>query len=272
MMNIGFDIQEGDDVFAGNNRILWKALIVITMLPVLVFTACARTSPTSKETGETVALVNGQPITKEALEKESLKMKIIAEMRLQSGTVSIDDFLKQSGRDWTKMSPEEKRYYLRVKRQSEMTGDKKEAFNRLVREEVLYQEAVKAGYKVSIDEARQRYQEIESLNRGTLEESLQTEKAREEIARLKGIEKKFMELMGFTSEEELIEYRVQGLIRTMPISRLREKFKVDWGNKHPDIGGDEFRYMVENSWEDYTNELLRKADILIKDKDLEVIY
>jgi hypothetical protein len=81
-----------------------------------------------------------------------------------------------------------------------------------------------------------------------------------------------MELMGFTSEEELIEYRVQGLIRTMSISRLREKFKADWRNKHPDIGGDEFRYMVENSWEDYTNELLHKADILIKDKDLEVLY
>ncbi|WXJ91986.1 hypothetical protein MTCOM_09590 [Moorella thermoacetica] len=274
---IGYNLQmyhmeEGDNVLAGNNRILLKALIVMTLLPILAFTACARSSQSPKEIEEAVALVNGQPINKEALEKEMLRMQLMAEMRVQSGTVSIDEFLKQSGRDWSKMSPEEKRYYLRAKRQSEMTGDKNEAFNRLVREEVLYQEAVKEGYEVSIDEARRRYQEIETLSQESLKEALKDAKAKEEIERLQEVEKKFMELMGFTSPEALTEYRVQRLMRTMPISRLREKFKADWGNKHPEIRGDEFRYMVENRWEDYTNELLRQANIRIKDKDLEVIY
>ncbi|CEP66837.1 Transcription factor AP-2, C-terminal [Moorella glycerini] len=260
-------------MLAGNNRTLLKALIVMTLLPILAFTACARSSQSPKEIEEVVALVNGQPITKEALEKEMLRMQLTAEMRIQSGSVSnIDEFLKNSGRDWSKMSPEEKRYYLRAKRQSEMTGDKNEAFNRLVREEVLYQEAVKEGYKVSIDEARQRYQEIETLSQESLKEALKDAKAKEEIERLQEVEKKFMELMGFTSPEVLTEYRVQSLMRTMPINRLREKFKAEWGNKHPEIRGDEFRYMVENRWEDYTNEILHRADIRIKDKDLEVIY
>lgn len=257
----------------GERRLLLrKTLIIMTLLPILAFTACARSSPSPKEIGEAVAIVNGQPISKESLEKEMLSMQFTAEMRIQSGTVSIDEFLKNSGRDWSEMSPEEKRYYLRAKRQSEMTGEKNEAFNRLVREEVLYQEAVKEGYKVSIDEARQRYQEIETLSRETLKEALKDAKTKEEIERLQEVEKRFMELMGFTSPEALTEYRVQRLMRTMPISRLREKFKADWGNKHPEIRRDEFRYMVENRWEDYTNELLRKADIRIKDKDLEVIY
>ena len=203
-----------------------------------------------------------------------LRMQFMAEMRVQfqSGFVSIDEFLKNSGRDWSRMSPEEKRYYLRVKHQSEMKGDKNEAFNRLVREEVLYQEAIKAGYKVSIDEARQRYQEIETLSQQSLKEALKDAKAKEEIERQQEIEKKSQECMGFTSPEALTEYRVQRLMRTMPISRLREKFKADWGNKHPEIHGEELRYMVENRWEDYTNELLHQADIRIKDKDLEVIY
>jgi len=259
-------------VFARNNWTLLKVLIVMTLLPIFAFTACARSSQAPKEIKEAVALVNGQPITKGALEKEMLNMQLMAEMRVQSGSVSIDEFLKNSGRDWSKMSLEEKRYYLRVKRQSEMKGDKNEAFNRLVREEVLYQEAVKEGYKVSIDEARQRYQEIETLSQESLKEALKDAKAKEEIERLQEVEKKFMELMGFTSPEALTEYRVQRLVRTMPISRLREKFKAGWGNKHPEIRGDEFRYMVENRWEDYTDELLRRADIRIKEKALEVIY
>ncbi|MBE3573680.1 MAG: hypothetical protein IMW95_12175 [Moorella humiferrea] len=252
--------------------LLRKTLIIMTLLPILAFTACARSSQSPKEMEGVVAFVNGQPITKEALEKEMLKMQLIAEMRVQSGTVSIDEFLKNSGRDWSKMSPEEKRYYLRAKRQSEMTGDENEAFNRLVREEVLYQEAVKEGYKVSKDEARQRYQEIETLSQKTMKEALQDANLREDIERLQEIDKKFMELMGFTNKEDLTEYQVQKLMRTLPISLLKEKFKETWGNSHPEIRGDEFRYAVENSWEDYTNELLRNADIRIKDKDLEVIY
>lgn len=101
---------------------------------------------------------------------------------------------------------------------------------------------------------------------------LKDEKAKEEIEKLQEIERKFQEWMGFTSPEALIEYRVQRLMRTMTISRLREKFKADWGTKHPEIRGEEFRYMVENRWEDYTNELLRQADICVIDKDLKVTY
>lgn len=111
----------------------------MTLLPILAFTACARSSQSPKEIEGVVALVNGRPITKEALEKEMLRMQFMAEMKIQLGANSnIDEYLKNSGRDWSKMLPEEERYYLRAKLQSEMTGDKQEAFNRLVREEVLY--------------------------------------------------------------------------------------------------------------------------------------
>ncbi|MDN5348571.1 MAG: hypothetical protein PWP65_2136 [Clostridia bacterium] len=45
---------------------------------------------------------------------------------------SIDEFLQHAGRDWSQVSHEEKRYYLRAKRQSEEKGDILKSFSDII--------------------------------------------------------------------------------------------------------------------------------------------
>lgn len=238
--------------------------IFLALQSFLLFTACSRSSPQVLEE-DIVAFVNDQPITKTALEQEMRSMYFLFEMRAKQG--DIDEFLQHAGREWSQMSPDEKRYYLRAKRQREEKGDKNEAFNRLVRQEVQYQEAVKRGYKITVEEARQINQQVEEASRQSL--SRADDKTRMEALEM---DKKFMETMGFKTTEALTEYRVSLQIKKAPVSRLHQEFAADLRNKHPEAHSGKFRFIVENQWEDYTEDLLHHAKIEILDQELKIFY
>lgn len=228
---------------------------------------------------DVTALVNGDPITKADLELEMRSQqaridiwKILAANDPES-ILSVDEMLQKMGLGWSEMAPEEKRFFLRLKRESEITASKNEAFNRLAREAVLYQEAVKRGFQITRGEAREYFRELEELSRLSFERAGKDEKEYQiQTGNARKLDRILQEKMGFATPQDLEEYRIRRATRTVPIGRLKEKLQREWGIKHPDIRGQDFYYAVENYWEDYTESLLRSAEIAIKDPELKLSY
>lgn len=99
------------------------------------------------------------------------------------------------------------------------------AFNELVRNRVLYQEAVLNGHQVSLDETHLFPDERDDL---------------------------WKSMLGSAG--------------------LKEQFNVKLSLQHPAVPGRDFPLLSENAWEDYTEYLLRQADIEIRKGGFELEF
>jgi len=146
----------------------------------LLLTTTASGSPTPAG-DEVVAVVNGEKITLREVERVIREAKVGLQMasrlrELEPGPspeqIDAAKLAAALGLDPGAMSAEEARFYRRLERDLERRKrppDRNEAFNQLVREEVLYQEAVKRGLGVSLAEARELQRQVEEVSRKAYE-------------------------------------------------------------------------------------------------------
>ena len=138
-------------------------------------------------------------------------------------------------------------------------------FNELVRQRVLYQDAVRNGHQVSVDEARQMQKESDELSQSMLDREGEPEGYLEYMK----LEK---EIYGYHSRGQWQESRLPQKAESASISRLQQRFNDKLGLQHPDIYGWDFARFSENAWEDYTEYLVRQADIEIRKGGFELEF
>lgn len=123
-----------------------------------------------------------------------------------------------------------------------------------IRDLVLYQEAVKQGYKVSQAKAREMYQELNAQGPDFSEEYLEYLK----------IEDEAIKEHGYRSREAYQNQQFSSYARSISIGHLKYSFLEQWMVQYPDLQGYEYQIKAENAWHDYTENLINQADIEIK--------
>ncbi|MGB9920837.1 MAG: hypothetical protein ACPLPT_08960 [Moorellales bacterium] len=218
---------------------------------------------------EVVALVNGEKITLQEVDMAIREVEVGLQMasrleELEPGSspepIGAAEFVAALGIDPGAMSEEEARFYRRLERELERQKrppDRNEAFNQLVRKEVLYQEAVKRGLGVSLAEARELQQQVDEVSRKMYEQ----EGRWQEILRL---EQEGWQALGYRSREEWKEAVLPSIARDASIKRLKNWFEERLAASHPEVRETDFLVLKENAWEDYTEYLLRRAKIRIR--------
>ncbi len=257
-------------------------LILMICIFTLMLTACS-SSTEKTESDAVAALINGQEITMHAIEQKIATQDVNLEvqkqvekllenegMRAPNGPsqTDLDEYLSHSGLDLSNMTKDEERYYNRTKRdinRNNSTLTPNEAFNLLVREEVLNQEARRQGLAISLEEAKDKYQQFKKqqlANWDSMGLSDETEAINEKAAKR----------LGYNSWEKRMEDGLLDFQKSASRNSLYQWFQEELGKKHPEVQDLQFRILTWNAWEDYTEYLLRQADIKIKQEGLNVIY
>ncbi|MBC7347656.1 MAG: hypothetical protein H5U00_09455, partial [Clostridia bacterium] len=251
---------------------MFPALAALALL--LIAAACE--SPTATDDG-VVALVNGEKITLREVERViregEVGLQIASRLReLEPGPspeqLDAAKLAAALGLDPGAMSEEEARFCRRLERNLERRKrppDRNEAFNQLVREEVLYQEAVKRGLGVSLAEARELQQQVDEASWKMFER----EGRWQEVLK---IEQEGWQALGYRSWEEWKEAVLPSIARDASIKRLKDWFEEQLAASHPEAQGVDFLVLKENAWEDYTEHLLRRAQIKIQGEDFSLEF
>lgn len=174
----------------------------------------------------------------------------------------IDDLINHAKTDT------EKHYYKRMKRKVKQSYSENVSFNKIIRRIVLYQEAKKQGYEVSIEEARKFKQELDK----NTEKVMQQKENIEEFEKIKQMEAEAIKLSGFSSREEWFDASLSSTAKSLAISSMKQKFINVLNDKYPNIIGQEWIILKGNAWEEYTEYLLKKAKIKLYNNNFEVVY
>ena len=156
------------------------------------------------------------------------------------------------------------------------TPDESQALCHQIRNLVLYQEAVKQGHQVPEAEAREMYKSVTGLP----QLSQEREPELEELLR---IEAEVLQEYGYQSREAYLEQQFPDYVQVHPvcklpillqhqkqfpdfvqsisISNLKYSFLEQWMVQYPNLHGYEYHVKSENAWYDYTESLVRQADI-----------
>ncbi len=254
-----------------NKLILRVGLMLIVSVLIILINGCSLDA--KKPASNVIANVNGEEITSEDVKKEMETRKIGLELskRIEGdvNTVVIDEDVFNRQIEQAK-TEEQKRYYERRKRQyiNQNSFRENDAFNRIIRELVLSQEAKKQGYEVTIEEARESRNQLDDSTRKMLEE----EGSIEELKKLEELEEEAARMSGFKNREEWFEASLIGTAKNMARAKLKEKFIEYLMKEYPDIVGQQWVALRTNAWEDYTEYLLRKSKIKIYQNDFKVEY
>jgi hypothetical protein len=150
---------------------------------------------------------------------------------------------------------EQKRYiaYMEMK---ERTLTPNEVFNVIMREEALYQEAVKLGYLMTEDEAREILQQSNAI---TAQEMEKNPESKEKYAELLRYEDELLRDIGFESREAYwYSYHAPLTAKAAAITRLQNEFRKKIQVMYPNLEGYDLWVKQENLWQDYAEYLLKK--------------
>ena len=170
----------------------------------------------------------------------------------------LKELIEHQGYDPYNLTEEQEVYFNRLKYTYPFLLTKNEIVNKLIRREVQYQEALRRGYEVSEDEAYDR--EKEHISR--TEQSYMERDEEEAWLKFQELREKAWQLQGFKSEDDFLKSRVPYLARSYTIVQLEREFKEKIQTSKTEIS---FYFFIEleNAWQDYTEELLREAEIEI---------
>lgn len=229
-----------------------KLFLVFLILLLATLTGCGNEQYPS----DVVAVVNGKTISEKDIEKELTEREITraflsgSESNNMTFKETIIEALYVSEKDLT---IDQIRYIESVERKTTKELSRNEAFNILLRGEILYQEALKKGYEVSTDQARQILEE----SKKSTEELLKDDS--EVVEYINKIYKQF----GFQSEEDYFNRRLEKSAQAMTINKIKNKFNETIINKLPEADGLEIAINQENAWDDYGEHLLKKTKVKI---------
>jgi len=213
-----------------------------------------------------VAVVNGALIDEQQIEKEMLEREMsiaIGEKTrsLEPNSLTIKGAVFQS-LDITEdeLTPEQIRYIESRERSLARPLNKNEAFNILLRQEVLYQEAVKQGYEVSVDEAREILEESKRISDEALNGDKEALRKYKEIVKLSTL---IYKQYGFESEEDYLNKRIDKIAKSIAISRMKNQFDKIMAEKLSESDGLQLTIDISNAWDDYGEFLIDQANIKI---------
>src|SRR5690606_14290791 len=110
------------------------------------------------------------------------------------------------------LTPEQERYFEDLERSTTKKLTENEAFNILLREEVLYQEAVKFGHDVTEDWVKNALEESQKINLEVIETN---EESKEFYNKYVEVSTEIYNKYGFASEEDYLNQRVDRLVYSM---------------------------------------------------------
>lgn len=236
----------------------------ITVIAILIFVSILVGCAEKKYPEDAVAIVNGVIIKEQQIEKEitERKMSIAIGEKIRSlepNSLTIREAVILSlNISEDELNPEQIRYIDSRERSLTKSLNNNEAFNILIREEVLYQEAVRQGHEVSVDEAKRILEEINKASNESLngdEESLR--KHNEIVKHITEIYNQY----GFESEEDYLNQRIDKTAQAIAISRMKNQFDRVMGDKLPESDGFQLSIDISNAWDDYGEFLIDKAKI-----------
>jgi len=245
----------------------------LSIIVVVLFCSILMGCSSEKFPIDTVAVVGGKAITEEQIKNEIVERNIAIRMMeklseqnpsssrspksilLQAMNIKEEDSIK-----------EQKRYIESLERSTFSPLTENEAFNSLLRQEVLYLVACKQGYEVSQERA------LKVLKEGDEQTELAVvndEKALERYHDALIIEDEVIRKFGFESWDAYQKNRSYKLSQAMSINFMRGKFKGVFDEKLQNtapMGSDEI-IAEANAWDDYTEFLLKGAKSkLVNDK------
>lgn len=238
-----------------------KSFLVLLILLLATLTGCGNKQYPS----DVVAVVNGKTISEKDIEKELTEREITraflsgSELNNKTFKENIIEALYASEKDLT---TDQIRYIKSVERKTTKELSRNEAFNILLREEILYQEALKKGYEVSTDQARQILEE----SRKSTEELLKNDS--EVVDYINKIYKQF----GFQSEEDYFNQRIEKTAQALTINKMKNKFNEAIINKLPEADGMQMKINKENAWDDYGEHLLKKVKVKILNEEYTIEF
>lgn len=248
-----------------SNRVVY--LIILAFLSCTCLAGCS--SHLQESSPDTVALVNNQAITTQDIEDEVIIRKIGVKMAklLREDDASIPEkqtaaFLRALGRTEDELSGDEKQYLSGRERSSiDQPINMNLIFNLTVREEVLYQEAVKQGHMVSQIDARK----VQKLANEVSDQAMQSDPAgAQEYNRIKAGETAILKEFGFDSRKDYEEWLLPRAARHSTIRSMQNQFDRIIAEQYPQSSAMPLMILQGNAWEDYTEFLLKQSSLDIK--------
>ena len=146
------------------------------------------------------------------------------------------------------------------------TPDENQALNYQILNLVLYQEAVKQRHRVPKVEAREMYMAVTMPRE--VQETEFTDEYLKHMEYLKAKHNKYLEIQaevvqehGYRSREVYLTKQFPGYVQSLSINRLKNNFLEQMRVEYPNLHGYEYHIKAENAWYDYTESLVRQADI-----------
>jgi len=142
---------------------------------------------TEKYPENAVASVNGVIITEQDIDQEiterQMSLAIYEKLTAQEPNqlTPKETVLLLLGITENELTPEQSRYIESWERSTTKMLSRNEAFNILLREEVYYQEAVKHGHEVSLDEAKKIIMQSSELSQQAIELGGEEEKLEQKV-------------------------------------------------------------------------------------------
>jgi len=233
---------------------------IILVLALLLLGGCAE----EKYAEKVVATVNGVTITEEDIEEllkeRSLTTDITEVMMKIAGEITLprEAMVLAFGINEEAMTSAQKRFLDNIERSSTKELDKNEALNILLVEEVLYQEAVKQGHDVSLEEAKEVLEESKRITKETVSQSEEDLRIfNEYYEKTASVYHQY----GFVNEDDYLNKHLDKTAKAMAINKMNYEFNKVMQDKLPNI--DPLQIEQTNAWEDYGEYLLSKAKVKI---------
>ncbi len=221
---------------------------------------------------DTVVVINGKAITEQDFKDETIKKEISAKM-LQiimqldsSAQTPTAGTLKILGLSADQLSEDQKRYITSIERNyPDKPINQNVIFNRIVREEVQYQEAVQQGYIVSNEEAQAILKQANGASDQANESDPTSQKIMTETNAV-------MNEYGFASQNDYLNWNLPKTARSIAIQRMQNKFDEKMAAQYSELNMFPLRIAQYNAWDDYTEFLLRAAEVEIKQGNYVLEY
>jgi len=246
-----------------------KSFVILLILALAILAGCGN----EQYPKDVVAVVNGKTISEKDIEKKLTERKMTSAFANSIGYVEPigitpkEALIKGLNVNGDDLTPDQLRYLESTERLTTKLLSNNEAFNILLREAVLYQQALKEGYSVSTDDAKQ----ILAESKQATDEKLKNDKdAQEKYNETLETNKKIYNQFGFQSEEDYLNQRIDKTAQALTISRMKNQFNKVITDKLPKANGLQLVVEKQNAWDDYSEYLLKKAKVEILNKEYSI--
>lgn len=230
------------------------------------------------EDSEVLVTINDVDITAEdvrmELENRYFQKRMVEEIGKVTDDPFVspkDQFLRILEKNESELDDSEQRYYDRLARRDlSVIPSVTEAFNEVLRKEILYYEAGYHRAPMTEEEMLQAIEEGEASMEAQIE--MMDEEEAEETSILMEIQDDIAREFGYESFSDRQRSNLDLIAKSTTVNRFKADFEQDMLRRDFDKSQFALTIHVENLWEDYGEFLMEKAEIENLHEELEIIY